>query len=118
MTFTDGRKIANKIVSKELTEVAPDFVRAVSKAKQSKADYLILSFKTFITEPDLFYLACNHASLEGVPVLIVPEHTSADWAVVVLCEFHKQLTLRLYYTLGHKIIIVIGVGRTEGTYFQ
>jgi len=78
MTFTDGRKIANKIVSKELTEVAPDFVRAVSKAKQSKADYLILSFKTFITEPDLFYLACNHASLEGVPVLIVPEHTSAD----------------------------------------
>jgi hypothetical protein len=77
MLFANGRKIANKMVSKELEEVAPDFVRAVSKAKQSKADYIILSFKTFITEPDLLY-ACNHASLEGVPVLIVPEHTSAD----------------------------------------
>ena len=78
MSFTNGRKIANTMVSKELAEVAPGFVRAVSKAKQSKADYVILSFKTFISEPDLFYLACNHASLEGVPVLIVPEHTPAD----------------------------------------
>jgi len=62
-------------LEKLLAEVAPSFVRAVAKAKEEHADYVLLPFLAFRTEPGLFFRAVQYASMEGVPILIVPEHS-------------------------------------------
>jgi hypothetical protein len=73
MAKLSGDKILRQRVDQALKEGAPGFVAAVEKAKAEHADYVILPFRAFRTEPDLFFQAVQYASMEGVPLLIVPE---------------------------------------------
>ena len=71
--MVSGDVLLRERLEKALHEVAPGLVRAVVKAKEEHADYVLLSFRDFRSEPGLFFRAVQYASMEGVPVLIVPE---------------------------------------------
>ena len=73
MPMVSGDALLSEHLEKVLEEAAPGFVRAVAKAKKERVDYLLLPFRTFRFEPDLFFRAVQYASMEGVPLLIVPE---------------------------------------------
>ena len=71
--MVSGSVLLRKELEKVLEEAAPGFVRAVTKAKKERVDYVFLPFRAFRFEPELFFRAVNYASMKGVPVLIVPE---------------------------------------------
>ena len=71
--MVSGDVLLRERLEKTLAEVAPGFVRALAKAKEERADYVLLPFHAFRFEPDLFFRAVQYASMEGVPLLIVPE---------------------------------------------
>jgi hypothetical protein len=73
MTMLSGDVLLKERIEHALAEAAPGFVRAVAKAKKEHADYVLLPFRAFRFEPDLFFRAVQYASMEGVPLLIVPE---------------------------------------------
>jgi hypothetical protein len=73
MPLVTGDVLLRERLEKALIKAAPGFVRAVAKAKEERADYVLLPFQSFRSEPDLFFRAVQYASLEGVPILIVPE---------------------------------------------
>jgi hypothetical protein len=73
MAMVSGDVLVKERVENALIEAAPGFVRAVAKAKEERADYVLLPFRAFRFEPALFFRAVQYASMEGVPVLIVPE---------------------------------------------
>jgi hypothetical protein len=73
MPMVTGGVVLKERLEKAFHEVAPGFVQAVAKAKEERADYVLLTFRAFRFEPDLFFRAVQYASMEGVPVLIVPE---------------------------------------------
>jgi hypothetical protein len=75
MPVVSGDVLLRERLEKALHETAPGFVQAVAKAKQKQADYVLLSFRGFRTEPALFFRAVQYASMEGVPLLIVPENS-------------------------------------------
>jgi hypothetical protein len=74
MPIVSGNVLLKERLEEALHEVAPGFVRAVAKAKKEHADYVLIPFRAFRFEPDLFFRAIQYASMEGVPVLIVPEN--------------------------------------------
>jgi hypothetical protein len=71
--MVSGDALLRERLEKLLAEATPGFVPTVAKAKKERVDYLLLSFRAFRFEPDLFFRAVQYASMEGVPVLIVPE---------------------------------------------
>lgn len=71
--MVSGDALLRERLEKALAEAAPGLVRAVVKAKEERADYVLLPFHAFRFEPDLFFRAVQYASMEGVPLLIVPE---------------------------------------------
>ena len=73
MPIVSGNVLLKERLEEALHEVAPGFVRAVAKAKKERSDYVLLPFRAFRFEPDLFFRAVQYASMEGVPLLIVPE---------------------------------------------
>jgi hypothetical protein len=73
MAIVSSDALLRERLEQALKDVAPGFIRAVSKAKAARADYVILPFQAFITEPVLFFRAVQYASMEGVPLLIIPE---------------------------------------------
>jgi len=73
MAIVSGDVLLRERLEEALKEVAPGFVRAVAKTKEECADYVLLPFRAFRFEPVLFFSAVQYASMEGVPVLIVPE---------------------------------------------
>ena len=73
MPMVSGDILLRERLEKALAEVAPGFVRAVAKAKEEHVDYVLLPFRAFRTEPGLFFRAVQYASMEGVPLLIVPK---------------------------------------------
>jgi hypothetical protein len=73
MPMVTGGIVLKERLEKALNKVAPGFVRAVAKAKEERADYVLLPFRAFRSEPGLFFRAIQYTSMEGVPVLIVPE---------------------------------------------
>lgn len=68
-----GHQVVKKMVGEALKDIAPGFVTSVAKAKKQKGGYVTLSFHPFRFEPGLFFRAANYASMEGVPLLIIPE---------------------------------------------
>ena len=76
MPLVNGDVLVKDRLEKALNKVAPGFVRAVAKAKAEHADYVLLPFRAFRFEPSLFFRAVQYATMEGVPVLIVPEGKS------------------------------------------
>ena len=73
MAIVSSDALLRERLEQALKDVAPGFIRAVAKAKGARADYVILPFQAFITEPVLFFRAVQYASMEGVPLLIIPE---------------------------------------------
>ena len=77
--MVSGDAFAKERLEKALTDAAPGFVRAVAKAKEEHADYVLLPFRAFRFEPSLFFQAVQYASMEGVPLLIIPEERERGW---------------------------------------
>jgi hypothetical protein len=73
MPMVSGDVLLRERLKNALHEVAPGFVRAVAKAKEERVDYVLLPFRAFRFEPGLFFRAVQYASMEGVPLLIIPE---------------------------------------------
>ena len=71
--MVSGDVLLKERLEKALHEVAPGFVRAIAQAKEERADDVLLPFRAFRFEPDLVFRAAQYASMEGVPLLIVPE---------------------------------------------
>jgi hypothetical protein len=76
MPMVSGDVLLKERLEKALAEAAPGFVRAVAKAKTERVEYVLIPFRAFRAEPILFFLAVQYASMEGVPVLIVPEDSN------------------------------------------
>ena len=73
MPQLSGHEVVKQLVNEALKEVAPRFVADVAKAKKRHGSFVTLSFQPFRFEPDLFFRAANYASMEDVPLLILPE---------------------------------------------
>ncbi len=51
---------------------ANEFVKAVSDARRSSADEVIMTVKGFASEPDVLYIALDYAYHSGMTVTMAP----------------------------------------------